>query len=355
MHDARLQADTRFAACAVQMRLRARPRVSPPATRKLLTAALRVSCLLRCCCARRRSRWALERADTGSCQRAHDAAMLRCSHLRPFCISALSRGVRGPAALLCCGRGVHTAWKAHLLALCTTGSGISAGLLGAPPVARPIRHSRWECRTKISSGTTRNSHKTSGTASSRHLLCAPAAMAQQWWALDELGDLGELDALLSSATAACDAGAGGDAAPLCARATTSGAPLTPSEAAPDACAQPAGGEEASERAPAVSGDDAGEAEAPNDSHQSQNATPARSGEDATDTRRLRCLDERHPPTCARCARRGGCGGCLRARARACRCSACRLCRRLRRLSHAPLRRLAAAWRRPRPRCCTCSS
>lgn len=150
----------------------------------------------------------------------------------------------------------------------------------------------------------------------------PPHMAQQWWALDELGDLGELDALLSSATAACDAGVVGDAAPMCARATTSGAPLTPSEAAPDACAQPACGDETSAPGPAVSGDTGGETEAPCYSHQTQDAQPQRSGEGGGHTRRLRCLDERHPPTCARCARARRCGSGGSSSARTCRGAAC---------------------------------
>ena len=123
-----------------------------------------------------------------------------------------------------------------------------------------------------------------------------AAMAQQWWALDELGDLGELDALLNGAEGGCRA------APAAAKGPegSSGAPLTPAEADGDACAGAPGVDAVTTSVPSTSGDGACETE-PVGVDSAASPTAGQPGSPAP-AHKLRCLDERHPATCARCGR-----------------------------------------------------
>ena len=121
-------------------------------------------------------------------------------------------------------------------------------------------------------------------------------MAQHWWVLEELGDLGELDALLADDTGACRAAPGASKGPE----GSSGAPLTPSEADDDACAVAPGVDTTAAPTPTASGDNACETE-PVGVDSAAAPTTAPPGSPAA-ALKLRCLDERHPATCARCVR-----------------------------------------------------
>ena len=123
-----------------------------------------------------------------------------------------------------------------------------------------------------------------------------SAMAQHWWVLEELGDLGELDALLADDTGACRAAPGASKGPE----GSSGAPLTPSEADDDACAVAPGVDTTAAPTPTASGDNACETE-PVGVDSAAAPTTAPPGSPAA-ALKLRCLDERHPATCARCVR-----------------------------------------------------